>query len=393
MTTSISGNATSQAAEAKVGVAVIGCGGIAHSQHLPNISRAPNLRLACVCDVNVEAARAAQESYHVARMTTRVEDVWADPEIELVVIATKENQQVPLTCAALEAGKHVYVEKPLADTPEACARVVAAQAKSGKLVQVGFNRRFAPACREAKRIVVRRGGATNIYFRISDEYWNWGRANPPGVRVIHEVCHVFDLLRWLTDSDAVSIYCACARPDDEIYTLKFASGAVATILNSGAVTCDLTKERAEIVTREPGAVVMEEYVELHTYGCADEPAVFRFAGHTHPKSEFTHKLLFEKLGAEGLGAMRKLRWELRNREQAGALRAEDAELRKFMTQSFPHVNYLVDKGWRAAIEHLGDCVRGRQKFDGATPTDALAASQLALAAIRSRETGEVVRLS
>lgn len=376
----------------KVTAAIVGCGGIARSQHLPNLTRAPNIRLQAVCDVNAAAAKSAQADYGVPQMTTRFDDLLQDPAIELIVVATKEDFQVPLTCQALEAGKHVYVEKPLADTPESCQRVVEAQARHGKLVQVGFNRRFAPACREARRILLKRGGATNIYFRISDEYWNWGRANPPGVRVIHEVCHVFDLLRWLTGSEAVSVYCVSARADDEIYTLKFASGCVATIMNSGEVTCDLPKERLEIVTRDPGALIVEEYTELRTYGCKDEPALFRFAGHTHPESEFTHKLLFEKLGTEAVDAFRRMRWELRNQQEAGLLDDNDAELKKFMEHSFPHVNYLVDKGWRAAVEHLADCILGRATFDGAGPRDALAASQLAAAAIRSRESGEVVRL-
>jgi predicted dehydrogenase len=376
----------------KVTAAIVGCGGIARSQHLPNLTRAPNIRLQAVCDVNAAAAKSAQADYGVPQMTTRFDDLLQDPAIELIVVATKEDFQVPLTCRALEAGKHVYVEKPLADTPESCQRVVEAQARHGKMVQVGFNRRFAPACREARRILLKRGGATNIYFRISDEYWNWGRANPPGVRVIHEVCHVFDLLRWLTGSEAVSVYCVSARADDEIYTLKFASGCVATIMNSGEVTCDLPKERLEIVSRDPGALIVEEYTELRTYGCKDEPALFRFAGHTHPESEFTHKLLFEKLGTEAVDAFRRMRWELRNQQEAGLLDDNDAELKKFMEHSFPHVNYLVDKGWRAAVEHLADCILGRATFDGAGPRDALAASQLAAAAIHSRESGEVVRL-
>ncbi len=376
----------------RVGAAIVGCGGIAKSQHLPNLTRAPNLRLLTVCDVNADAARAAQAAYAVPAMTTRFEDVLADPAVELVVVATKEDFQVPLTCQALEAGKHVYVEKPLAATPEECRRVVEAQGRHGRLVQVGFNRRFAPACREARRILTKRGGPTNLHFRISDEYWIWGRANPPGVRVVHEVCHVFDLLRWFAGADVASIYCVSARPDDEVFALKFTTGCVATIMSTGEVTLDLPKERLEIVTREPGALILEEYVELRTYGCKDEPPVFRFAGHTHPGSEFTHKFLFEQLGAEGLAAFRKLRWGLRNQQEAGALDPNDAELRRFMEQSFPHVNYLVDKGWRAALEHLAECIRGRATFEGAGPRDALAANELAMAAIRSRESGEVVRL-
>ncbi|MBS0663237.1 MAG: Gfo/Idh/MocA family oxidoreductase [Verrucomicrobia bacterium] len=379
-------------AKDRVGAALVGCGGIAKSQHLPNLARAPNLQLLAVCDVDERAARAAQAAYAVPRMTTRFEEILADPEIDLVVVATKEDAQVELTCRALEAGKHVYVEKPLATTPEDCRKVVQAQGRHHRLVQVGFNRRFAPACREARRILAPRGGPTNIHFRISDEYWSWGRAYPPGVRVIQEACHVFDLLRWLADSEVASVYCASARPDDEIYALKFTSGCVATVMCTGEVTLDLPKERIELVTRRPGALIIEEYVELRTYGCPDEPPVFRFPGHTHPDSEATHKYLFEQLGAEALAAFRKARWQLRNQEEAGELNPHDAELRRFLEQRFPHTNYLVDKGWRAALGHLADCILGRAAFEGPGPRDALAANLLAHAAMRSRETGEVVRL-
>lgn len=375
-----------------VTAALVGCGGIARSQHLPNLARSKSIRLKTVCDVNAAAAETAQREYQVPQRATDIAEVLADPEIELVVVATKEDFQVSLTCRALEVGKHVYVEKPLAATPAECAQVIAAQTRHGKLVHVGFNRRFALACRDATRIIQRHGGATNIFARISDAYWDWGRGMPPGVRVIHEVCHVFDLLRWLTGSDAESIYCACARPDDEIYTLKFKSGCVATIMNSGQVTWDLPKERLEIVTREPGAVLIEEFVELRTYGWLDEAPVTTYAGHTQPGGEFTHKHLFAKLGAPALEAFRRMRWEMRLRAEAGGLDPADAEQRKFMEESFPHVNYLVDKGWRAALEHTAECILNRTTFDGAGPADALAASQLAAAAIRSRESGAVVRL-
>ena len=376
----------------RVGAALVGCGGIAKSQHLPNLSRAPNLRLLAVCDVDERAAQAAQAAYAVPRATTKFDELLADPEVELVVVATKEDAQVELTCRALEAGKHVYVEKPLATTPEDCRKVIQAQGRHHKLVQVGFNRRFAPACREARRILAQRGGPTNIHFRLSDEYWSWGRANPPGVRVIQEACHVFDLLRWFADAEVASVYCASARPDDEIYALKFTSGCVATVMSTGEVTLDLPKERIELVTRRPGALVIEEYVELRTYGCPDEPAVRRYPGHTHPDSEFTHKVLFEQLGAEALAAFRKARWQLRNQQEAGELNPNDAELRRFMELRFPHMNYLVDKGWRAALGHLADCILGRAAFDGPGPRDALAASVLAHAVMKSRESGEVVKL-
>ena len=72
----------------RVNAALIGCGGIARSQHLPNLTRTPNLSLQAVCDLNRAAAESAARDYHVPRVAESVEAVLADPAIELVVVAT-----------------------------------------------------------------------------------------------------------------------------------------------------------------------------------------------------------------------------------------------------------------------------------------------------------------
>lgn len=371
---------------------IIGAGGIAQSQHLPNLTRAPHVRLKTICDLREDVLANMQSKYAIPCAETDHQTLLADPEIDAVVVATKEDMQAPLTVEALNAGKHVYVEKPLADTPEAVESVVAAQHASGKFVAVGFNRRMAPAYRKAKQLVTADGGAKNMHYRISDEYWNWGRNNPPGVRVIHEVCHIFDILRWFADADPVSIYCVDSRPDDEVYVIKFDSGCVASITNSGYVTMDMPKERIEIVS-DLGAVVVEEFVELRTYGYAGVDPVFRYAGHSHPDREFTHKYLLEALGAEGLYAMRRMGWELRERskrldEDNPGL--DDTELRDFFSHRSPHWNYMVDKGWLVAMDHFAQCILDGTPPETAGAEDGLWSAKMSAAAIRSRNTGNVV---
>src|SRR5512138_3338129 len=103
---------------------IIGAGGIAQSQHLPNLTRAPHVRLKTVCDLRADVLHSMQAKYRVPHATTSHKELLADPEIQAVVIATREDAHAPLTIEALRAGKHVYVEKPLAETPEACAAVV-----------------------------------------------------------------------------------------------------------------------------------------------------------------------------------------------------------------------------------------------------------------------------
>jgi predicted dehydrogenase len=373
---------------------MIGTGGIARSQHLPNLSRAPHARLKTVCDLDEERLQWAREHYGIPVATTDYHEVLADDEIQAVVVATREDMQASLTVEALGAGKHVYVEKPLASTAEECEQVAAAQEETGLFVAVGFNRRFAPAYRKAREVLDADGGARNIHYRISDEYWSWGADYPPGVRVIHEVCHLFDLIRWLTRSDAETIYCVQSRADDEAILLRMGSGCVASIMNSGHTTMDMPKERLEAIAGR-GGVIAEEYVELRTYGYHAFEPVYRFPGHSHPDKEYTHKFLLGKTGAEGLYALRRMGWELR--ERVSSLTDEDvfperAEMTHYIHSGAMVWNYMVDKGWLQAMDHFAECVLTGTPPENAGAADAWQASRLAHAAIESRESGQVVRL-
>ncbi|HUT36724.1 MAG TPA: Gfo/Idh/MocA family oxidoreductase [Planctomycetota bacterium] len=368
---------------------IIGVGGIAQSQHLPNLSRAPHARLKTACDLRGDVLRAMQEKYRIPVVVGDYRELLADPEIQAVVVATREDMQAPLAIECLKAGKHVYVEKPLAETVEACEAVVAAQQKSGKFVAVDFNRRFAPAYRRASELAWGDGGPKNVHYRISDTYCRgWGRKCPPGVRVVHEVCHVFDLLRWLTRSEVASIYSVESRHDDEIFTLTFTSGCVASITSSGYVTMDLPKERLEAIS-EQGTAIVEEFVELRAFGFPGAEPVERFAGHSHPDYEYSHKHLFAKVGAEALYGMRRTAWELSRLADDSA---PDQDERQRFIEGGQMWNYMVDKGWLAALDHFAECVLTGETPQNATARDGLEASRLAHAAIRSRETGEIVRL-
>ena len=371
---------------------IIGAGGIAQTQHLPNMTQAPHIRLKTVCDLREDVLKETQQKYNVPHTETDYRKLLDDPEIDAVVVATKEDMQAKLSIEALKAGKHVYAEKPLAESTEDFDAVIAAQKESGKKACVGFNRRMAPAYRKAKEILCSDGGPKNIYYRISDEYWDWGRRFPPGVRVIHEVCHIFDVLRWFTDSDPVSIYCIDSRSNDEILTMKFKSGCVASIMNSGYVTMDLPKERVEIVS-QLGAVIVEEFVECRTYGFADYDHIYRFAGRRHPDNDGLHKYLLKQDGANALHALRRMGWETRERAKGTWDEdelAEKTELERIVDR-YPIWNYIMDKGWLGAVDHLAECILQGKSPEIASAKDAWWAWRMAYAAISSRESGEIVK--
>jgi len=373
---------------------LIGAGHLANAQHLPNLIWAPHVRFKMVCDLREELASAAQKKYNIPCMATDHRKVLADAEIDAVVICTKDEAHAPLTVEALEAGKHVYVEKPLADTRAACESVVAAQKKAGRHVAVGFNRRFSPAYRKAKELLDAHGGAWNIHYRLADSYrYTWGKDYPLGSRIFHEVCHIFDLLRWLTGSEPESVYCVQSRADDEVIAIRFASGTVASIMSSGYATRDLPKESLEIIAEE-GGLIVENFVEMWTYGFPEAEDDYRFAGHVHPDRDFTHRWMFREIGAPAMRALYKRQWTLHEGKDRLRIEAIDAAPEKELAEHHaPRGNYDVDKGWRQAIDHFAECVAEGRTPETATARDGLIAHHMAEAAARSRQTGGPVRLT
>lgn len=387
----------------KAVLGLIGAGHLANNQHLPNLMYTENALLKTVCDVRPEAVKEAQQKYRIPNGTTDYRELLADPEIQGVLVVTLPAQHAELTIAALRAGKHVYVEKPLAESVEQCEQIIAEEKKSGKHVAVGFNRRFAPAYRLAKKLLDANGGGQNFFYRISDTYsYTWGKDYPPGVRVFHETCHIFDILRYFTGSDVESVYCIQSRGDDEVIALKFKSGPVASIMSSGYSTLDWPKESLEVIAGK-GGLTVDSFVEMHTYGLPNAERQYRFKGHFHPDREWTHRYLFEALGSEALRALSAhgpTAFELeksKNPKRWGPVEINfpdttEGKVYKEWLESRAPGGYNVDKGWLQSVDHFAQCILTGQEPENAGTYDGLVAEQLGHAVIQSRKSGQPVMM-
>ena len=377
----------------KAQLAVVGCGKLAQNQHISNILKSKNAHLHTFCDLNTELLTDLMRRFPGSQSSTDFKQVLANPEIDGVVIATREDMHVPLAVEALLAGKHVYVEKPLAETPDECALVVDAQQKSGKKLIVGMNRRMAPAYREARQILNRHGGARALYYRIADAYAiDWGKDFGPGKRLIHEVCHIFDICRYMTGSEVETVYCLSRRQDEENIVLQFASGATAMILSSGYAPWETPKEHLEAVA-EVGVLTVDEFCELHTYGMEDEVFCKKYPGHSHIEREQSHVNWIGQAGLEGAVGLRRMLADVQRRvETLDHSSAEYKRERGFLDYRLPHINYSVDKGWLGAIEHFADVILTGVDIEAATAQDALAAARITRAAVISRAENRIVKI-
>lgn len=146
-----------------INVGIIGTGGIAVNQHMPALEKQPDVKIVAVCDVNEEAANRAAERFNVSHVFTDYKKLLEMDEIDAVHVCTPNFLHMPPTVEALNAGKHVMVEKPLARNAIEGAQMVEAARKNKKKLMVAQNMRFDGASQTLKRFIDA-GELGEIYF-------------------------------------------------------------------------------------------------------------------------------------------------------------------------------------------------------------------------------------
>ena len=246
----------------KVGLALLGAGGFAQSMLLPHLRRHSNVRLRTVVTPSGLTARSVAERAGFEQCASEPEAALADPDIRLVIIASRHDSHAELAIRALEAGKAVFVEKPLTISPEQLSLVVEAYRQSAignqqsAFLMVGFNRRFAPLVVALRDFLAGAGEPLLFHYRVNAGYIprdHWTQdPDVGGGRVIGEVCHFVDLLMHLVGRPPVEVY-AHVLPDRGRYsgdniaaTLLFGDGSVGTITYAANGDRRLEKERLEV---------------------------------------------------------------------------------------------------------------------------------------------------
>lgn len=146
----------------KIRIGVIGAGSISE-MHLRSYRNNPHAELVAICDLNEQRAHAKADKYSVPRVFTDYHDLLARDDVDAVSICTWNNSHAEISIAALSAGKHVLVEKPLCKTVEEALRVEDAVRTSGKKLQVGFVRRYSSNTQIVKRFL-ENGELGHIYY-------------------------------------------------------------------------------------------------------------------------------------------------------------------------------------------------------------------------------------
>ncbi|MFA5863390.1 MAG: Gfo/Idh/MocA family oxidoreductase [Phycisphaerae bacterium] len=381
----------------KLNFAVIGCGMLARSQHIPNIARSQKTALHTCCDLSDDALTECSEKHGALNISKDYLATINNSEVQAICLATTEKMRLPVIRAAAEAGKPVYCEKPLAQNLDEMYEIQKIVNQSGIPFCVGHNRRSSPAMLDAHHIFrahienpkpckwrfdregpdrpnLKDDGVASMLVRINDDWHSWkkwvfDKNHAPHGPMLFEMTHFTDLCNWFLAAEPLDI---CAMETGQLnhsVIVRYKTGELATLLMCANGTFGYPKELYEIFG-QGAAVVVDHMLEVRTAGIQDAPVrtIYPMLNDRHPH-----------LGTEGglLGWLAK--------KQAACLEAADKGDTMLIFTAEP------DKGHAHAIDRFVDEILGSGPVV-CSVNDAVLATRIAFAAIKSAKEGRKVNM-
>ena len=247
---------TGQFEAGKGGIGIIGAGNFTSMTMLPILSeiKAPLYAIASAAGLT---GTTLAKKHKIGKSTTDYTTIINDPAIDLIIITTRHNEHAHMVWEALAAGKHVFVEKPLALNKESLDKIINAYT-GNKTLTVGFNRRFSPHMQKAKKLVgnvpmnvIATMNAGNIPANVWVHDMNVG-----GGRIVGEACHYMDLITYLTGSRIKAVCMNAmgenpqANTDNASILLQYENGSTGVINYFSNGSKSYSKERIEIYAQE-----------------------------------------------------------------------------------------------------------------------------------------------
>jgi predicted dehydrogenase/threonine dehydrogenase-like Zn-dependent dehydrogenase len=224
-----------------INIGLIGAGNLAKWSHLPALQKIAGANLHAVYSSSGARGKSYALRFGANYACSDYEEILNDPDIDVILISSASHHHARETVAALNAGKHVFVEKPMAVSIQECRDIYEAVKENQKQVSVGFNRRFAPFYLDMKRELNGRTSPMVVTTRMCSPGMKgnfWGGDPKYGGATVGEGCHFVDLMYWLTESEPVSVTAQSLPFGSEeplginniAASIKFADGSIGNFL-------------------------------------------------------------------------------------------------------------------------------------------------------------------
>lgn len=253
---------------------IIGSGNFTGAMILPVLSKL-NADIKYIASANGLSGTQLARKYSIAHSTTDYRHILQDPEVSAVLITTRHSSHAKLCVEALEAGKHVFVEKPLALNDLEINTIADALQRCPGTLTVGFNRRFSPFVQEAKQLLGTAAAPLHVVAtmnagHIPPNHWTQDLSIGGG-RIIGEACHLIDLTAFLSDSPVQAVVTNALGPQSDLSTdnasilLRMANGSTGAIHYFANGHKAYAKERVEIYS-QGRTIVIDNFRRADYFG-------------------------------------------------------------------------------------------------------------------------------
>lgn len=271
-------SATARPADGQLVLGLIGAGNHVRDMLLPHLKGKDGVQLRWLCGGSGVSTHTLAERLGIEHRTTDFAEVLADPSVNAVLIGTRHSDHARMVMAALEAGKHVFVEKPLCLTEEELDAILAiGRSPDGRRLRlmVGFNRSFSSHGDKAREFFAGHREPLVMSYRVNAgaipaEHWIQD-LGVGGGRIIGEGCHFIDFMTEVCGALPVRVrgvsvarHSSGITSDQSILTLGFADGSIGTLIYAAGGDTSLSKERFEVFG-EDRSLVLDDFLVTETY--------------------------------------------------------------------------------------------------------------------------------
>jgi predicted dehydrogenase/threonine dehydrogenase-like Zn-dependent dehydrogenase len=260
-------------------IGVIGAGNFTKMTMLPAL-KGVHPAYKYIASAGGVSANALAKKFGFSHCTTDYRQILNDTEVDLLLVTTRHNLHSSMVVEGLKAGKHVFVEKPLAITESQLQDILDLYSKPNNVVQlkslsVGFNRRFSPHSQKAKQVIGNTNSPINMIATmnagfIPPDIWVQD-INIGGGRIIGEACHFIDLMTFLNGSEVTSVFMSglginpAGNTDNAIISLKFQNGSQGVINYFANGSKAYTKERVEVYS-QGRTLILNNFTKTEGFG-------------------------------------------------------------------------------------------------------------------------------
>ncbi len=374
--------------QAMINIGFLGCSNFVRLQHLQNAFFSKVCRVHTLCDINSEVLSRTHQQFPGLKTTTDADVMLKDPAIDLVVIAMLPSLHAEMTLKAIQAGKHVLVEKPMAESEEDCRQIVKIARERNVHVCIGFNRRFAPAIEYIHTLLMDRKSPAIIEYSITnDSFWRMGTHWEGRNGLLDEIVHIFDLTTYLVGSCPVRIYATDSGFNNNVVVVEYEDKS-SVMINANENGTSVAPKEMMRITFDGHFVHMKEFVEVEDI-TMERTAIRYFPGRKYIQTAPRYNEMIETFATGGFEAYKKVREELAHILHASRNGTLSEEVQNDLVKNpLPPINYMVDKGWAASLDGYAKSLQEHttpKNADGRAGTMATYMANMTIASARCHQ--------